>query len=192
METKQQIFVSTDIESNGPIPGEYSMLSFGSVALKIAEPHIIDTFYVNLETIKDAKEDKDTMDWWKQERNIEAYKKTRVNMKTPELAMKLYYDWLIKLPGDPVFVSYPAGFDFTFIYWYLMKFVGKSPFSFSAIDIKTYAMAMLKKPYKQCTKRNMPNRWHDATFPHTHNALDDAFEQGFLFLTMLKENEKNK
>jgi hypothetical protein len=28
----EEIYVSTDIETDGPIPGEYSMLSFGSAA----------------------------------------------------------------------------------------------------------------------------------------------------------------
>ncbi len=110
-------------------------------------------------------------------------------MKTPELAMKLYYEWLKKLDGELVFVSYPVGFDFTFIYWYLIKFVGKSPFSFSALDIKTYFMAMeIRETYRESTKKRMPSRWFDASFPHTHNALDDAIEQGNLFMNMYKEN----
>jgi len=68
-----------------------------------------------------------------------------------------------------------------------MHFVGRSPFSFSALDIKSYVAAMLKLSYRDATKRNMPSRW----FPeekHTHNALDDAIEQGKLFMNILKEN----
>ena len=63
-----------------------------------------------------------------------------------------------------------------FVYWYLIKFTGKSPFSHSALDIKTYAMAVLKKNYRESTKRNMPKHWFDQ-LPHTHIALDDAIEQ---------------
>ncbi len=30
--------------------------------------------------------------------------------------------WIQSLEGKPVFVAYPAGFDFLFVYWYLIKF----------------------------------------------------------------------
>lgn len=86
-----------------------------------------------------------------------------------------------------VFVAYPAGFDFMFVYWYLMKFVGESPFSHSALDIKSFAMAVLKKNYRVSTKRNRPKRWFDE-LPHTHVALSDAIEQGALFCNMLKQS----
>ena len=101
--------------------------------------------------------------------------------------MPRYVAWLKSLPGMPAFVAYPAGYDFLFVYWYLIRFAGESPFSFSALDIKTYAMAMLKKEYRESVKRNMPKRWFDD-LPHTHRALDDALEQGAMFCNMLKEN----
>jgi hypothetical protein len=75
-----------------------------------------------------------------------------------------------------------------FVYWYLIRFAGESPFSHSALDIKTYAMAMLKKGYRESVKRNMPRRWFDE-LPHTHRALDDAIEQETLFCNMLAENQ---
>src|SRR5882757_55958 len=101
--------------------------------------------------------------------------------------MPEYVGWLKSLPGTPVFVGYPAGFDFLFVYWYLIRFAGESPFSFSALDIKTYAMALLKKDYRKSTKRAMPKNWFD-THPHNHIAIDDAIEQGALFCNMLAEN----
>ena len=72
-------------------------------------------------------------------------------------------------------------------YWYLIRFAGESPFSFSALDVKTYAMAVLKKDYRKSTKSGMPKHWFDQ-HPHTHIALDDAIEQGALFCNMLAEN----
>jgi hypothetical protein len=75
-----------------------------------------------------------------------------------------------------------------FVYWYLICFTGESPFSYSAIDIKTYAMAMLKTPYCESTKRNLPADWFDPDLPHTHIALDDAKEHGALFCNRLAAN----
>lgn len=86
-----------------------------------------------------------------------------------------------------MFVAYPAAFDFLFVYWYLIRFAGESPFSHSALDIKTYAMSLLHRDYRDSVKRNMPARWFDD-LPHTHVALDDAIGQGALFCNMLREN----
>jgi len=49
-----------------------------------------------------------------------------------------------------------------FVYWYLMRFGGDSPFSHSALDIKTYAMALIQKDYRDSVKKNMPKEWFDA------------------------------
>ena len=103
--------------------------------------------------------------------------------------MPEYVAWVDGLPGMPVFVGYPAAFDFMFVYWYLMRFVGRSPFSFSALDVKTMAMVMLRKDYRRSTKSAMPRRWFDD-LPHSHVALDDALEQGALFCNMLAESRR--
>jgi hypothetical protein len=67
------------------------------------------------------------------------------------LCMPMFF-WLKALPGSPVFVGYPAAYDFLFVYWYLMRFVGESPFSHSALDIKTFAMALTGKTYRGQTR----------------------------------------
>ncbi|HYT91632.1 MAG TPA: hypothetical protein VEL76_23165 [Gemmataceae bacterium] len=180
-----EIYVSTDIESDGPIPGPHSMLSFASAAYR-ANKTLLGTFTANLETLPGAAGHPDTMAWWGQ--HPDAFAATRTDLETPETAMRRYVAWLKGLPGKPVFVAYPAGFDFLFLYWYLIRFVGESPFSFSALDLKTYAMALLRTEYREAVKRNMPKHWFDPSVPHTHVALDDALEQGAMFCNMLADN----
>jgi hypothetical protein len=179
-----EVYVSTDVETDGPIPGPYSMLSFASAAY-LPDKKLVGTFTANLETLPGAKADPGTMNWWNQ--HPEAWAAARTNLEEPAQAMRRYVSWLKTLPSRPVFVGYPAGFDFLFVYWYLIRFTGESPFSFSALDIKTYAMALLKTEYRESVKRNMPKRWFDPR-PHSHVALDDALEQGALFCNMLGEN----
>ena len=118
--------------------------------------------------------------------DIEAWHACRQDLRPPEEAMADYVAWLETLPGTPVFVGYPAGFDFLFVYWYLIRFAGRSPFSFSAVDIKTLAMALLGTDYRATTKRTMPRRWFGPV-RHSHVALDDALEQGDLFCNLLAE-----
>lgn len=179
-----EIYVSTDVEADGPIPGPHSMLSFASAAFT-PDKNLLGTFSANLELLPGAAPDPETAGFWGE--NQKAYQLTRQNLLKPEVAMPQYVQWLERLPGKPVFVGYPAAYDFLFVYWYLRRFAGRSPFSHSALDIKTYAMAMLKEDYRSSTKRNMPRRWFDDV-PHTHVALDDAIEQGRLFCNMLAEN----
>lgn len=174
-----EIYISTDVEADGPIPGDYSMLSFASVAYEDGKE--IDHFYMTLDRLPGAGQDPGTMAWWS--RNIDAYEKTRILPRRPEVAMEFYVQWLDRLAkrGTLVFVAYPVTFDFTFIYWYLMHFVKRCPFGFSGLDIKTLAMAQMQTDFKATTKRAMPKAWFDADKPHTHDPLDDAREQGALY-----------
>lgn len=181
-----EIYVSTDVEVDGPIPGPYSMLSLGSAAY-LADKTLLSTFTANLECLPGAASHPDTMAWWSN--HPEAWTASRLDVREAGEVMADYLKWLDSLPGQPVFVGYPAAFDFTFTYWYLIKFTGRSPFSFSALDIKTMAMVMLGKDYRRSTKRNMPKRWFDE-LPHSHRALDDAIEQGALFCNMLAESRR--
>src|SRR5258706_952956 len=165
-----EIYVSTDIESDGPIPAGYD-----------AGGRMLGRHTANLATLPDAIWDPDTMAWWAQ--NPEAWQACRSDPLDPSTAMTEYRTWLEALPGKPVFVGYPAAYDFMFVYWYLIQFTGGSPFSHSALDLKTFAMALLGTDFRGTSKRTMPRDWFGAA-RHTHVALDDAIEQGELWLAM--------
>ena len=181
-----EIYVSTDVEVDGPIPGPHSMLSLGSAAY-LADKTLVSTFSANLEPLVSAAGHPETLAWWATQ--PEAWAECHRDPRPPVAVMTDYVAWVDGLPGKPVFVGFPAAFDFLFVYWYLMRFVGRSPFSFSALDIKTMAMVMLGKDYRRCSKNNLPKRWFDD-LPHRHVALDDAIEQGALFCNMLAESRR--
>ena len=180
-----EIFVSTDVETDGPIPGPHSMLSLGSAAF-LADKTLVSTFSANLELLPGAVGHPETIEWWKTQ--AQAWEACRQNPQPPAAVMKQYAAWLKRLPGRAVFVAYPASFDFMFVYWYLIRFVGESPFSYVALDIKTYAWALLRTNFHETTKSNMPQRWFDES-RQTHLALEDALEQGKLFCNMLAEQK---
>lgn len=182
----EEIYFSTDIESDGPIPGPHSMLSFASAAIS-ADGKVIATYSANLELLEGAAPEPKTAEFWA--KNRAAYESTRQGTRSPLVVMPEYVAWVESIPGRPVFVGYPVTFDFMFVYWYLTRFAGRSPFSHSGLDIKTFAMAMLRRPYRDCVKRNMPREWFPDR-PHTHVALDDAIEQGLLFANMLAQHRR--
>jgi hypothetical protein len=184
-ESMQELYVSVDIESNGPYPLDYSMLSFGAAAFY--QDKLVDTFSANLETLPGAGQHPDTMAWWATQ--PEAWAACRKDLQDPAMAICDFVAWVEKLEKEnntkAVFVGYPAGFDFTFMYVYMMKFAGRSPFSFSALDIKSMAFVKLNKPFRYCTKRNFPKTWFGKG-RHNHIAVDDAIEQGEMFLRIIR------
>ena len=184
--SKQELYISVDIEADGPIPGPFSMLSFGAAAFTYPK-RLVDTFTVNLKPLPEAKQDPATMKFWS--KHPDAWAECNSNQKDPGEAMQAFVTWCgLHDSYKPVFVGYPLGFDFTFIYWYLINFCGESPFAFNGIDIKTYAMSVLRKNYKDSSVKHMPNAWIPKDFKNNHNALSDAKEQGELFLNIMAAN----
>lgn len=178
-----EIYVSTDVEADGPIPGPHSMLSFASAAYR-PDKTLAGTFSANLDTLPGAAPHPATAAWWDKHRD--AYARTRENLEAPAAAMTRYVAWVLGLPGKPVFVGYPVAFDFMFVTWYLVSFTGRSPFGHAGLDLKTLAMALLGGDFRDAVKKKMPARWFDD-LPHTHVALDDALEQGAMAVNMLAE-----
>jgi len=193
MAKRPEIYVSMDIEADGPIPGPNSMLSFAAACFN-ERGTMIGTFERNLELLEGAHGDPDTMKWWATQGP--AWDACRKNLVSPKEAMpalcRFLDDLAEKHKANLVFVGYPATYDFMFVYWYLIKYAGRSPFSFSGLDVKSYACAMLKKDYKACSKRGMPKAWFQGNRKHTHEALDDAIGQGQLFMNMRAENLSSK
>jgi len=222
MKKSGEIYISVDVETDGPIPGPHSMLSLGAAAFWPDNKEPVSTFTVNLAPLPGASPDPDTEAWWKSQPK-EVYQAARVNPQASLPAIQQFLWWVEEVcskgvltpeapgtagtsppppsasrsaPFKPVFVGYPAGFDFLFVYWYIRKFGFKSPFSFSALDVKTFAMATLhwglntEQGYRDAVKKNMPSTWFEGTAKHTHRALDDAIEQGRLFLNILEVNAR--
>ena len=107
---------------------------------------------------------------------------------TPVDAMQTLCDWVQLRAGDdqPVMAAYPLSYDWMWVYWYLMNYVGHSPFGHSsAIDMKSIYAAKTGQPISQSSKRFMPKDLLSKRL-HTHNALDDAWEQADLLVNLLQ------
>ena len=181
-----ETYIAIDIEADGPLPGDNNMLALGAAAFN-GKGEMLGTFAVNFELCPGAAPDPDTMAWWAE--RPEAYAATRENPKAPGDALQDFEGWLATLPpGKKVAVYYPAMFDGVFVRWYFIHFMKRCPFGFGGLDIKTFACGELGTTYTNTVKRKMPKAWFNANLPHTHVALDDAIEQGYLFAAMWKEN----
>lgn len=185
----QEIYVSIDIEADGPIPGPHSMLSLGAAAYDAPKKKLLNSFSINFKKLPGAVAHPVTEKWWR--KFPEAYTLTRENQIDPKEAMQRFANWANKLPARPIMTSLPVTFDFMFVHWYFMRFLGESPFSFIGLDLRTLAYSQLNLPFKDCVRSNFPEHWFDE-LPHTHVALDDAIEQGALFCNMLNDLKSAK
>jgi len=100
--------------------------------------------------------------------------------------MKQYGEWLEQLPGRIIFLAYPVAYDFRYIDYYFQRFLGRNPFRYLTIDLRSYTMGMLNVSYQKANKQKLPVEWSDG-FKHTHIALDDALEHGAIFCNMLAQ-----
>ena len=169
-----RIYVSTDIESDGPIPGPHSMLSLGSAAYSV-DGKLLDKFAANFQLLPGATGDPKWLAWWNE--FPELLYRTRVSVEEPKEAMERYASWVEALPGIPIFVGFPITYDLVFVHWYLLNFVGRNPFEEYASDIRGYAATLMLNS-RGGRVGNGPPRPRAADLPDTHIAIDDAIEQG--------------
>ena len=184
-----ETYICLDIETDGPSPGQYSMLSFGSVAFRLNKT-VLATFERNLELLPGAKQDPKTMHFW--ENQPDAWQACRGNLVSPKDAMQEYCAWLKTFPEPRVCVAHPVGFDFTFIHWYLHEFAGESPFFPAGLDVASYAMAVLDQPFSQSHRPYLPREWIDSGIPQNHKAIDDALGHAMMFCNIVAANRNTR
>lgn len=150
-------YVMVDVESDGPIPGDYSMISFGAV---IVEPQLNRTFYGQLQPISDK--------YVPEALAVSGFDRaTTLTFAEPTVVMTAFRDWLkTHCPGRCLFVSDNNGFDWQFINWYFHHFVGTNPFGYSSINLGSL--------YKGLARDMFVNFKHLRKTKHTHHPVDDA------------------
>lgn len=208
MKEDNTLYLSVDVEADGPIPGLNNMLSFGVAAFRLTEPDPrkpISTFKRNLKLIREVElgdwplnhSSEATMDWWKTK--PKAWEACREDPIEPWMAMEDFIAWVRGLQvgstGRAVVVGYPVTYDFMFLYWYTMAFGGLSdgeqcPYGFSGLDIKTLAATKLGRSFKSTYKSNMPKEWFKGAPKHNHEALTDAIGQGILFVNIMLDTRR--
>lgn len=177
-----ELFVSVDVETSGPVPGEYSLLSIG--ACLVDEPET--SIYLELKPDGVAY-DPEAM----AVTGLDLDKLERDGI-VPKEAMRMFEQWLNSScrPGHKVvFLGLNAPFDWSFINYYFHKYLGSNPFGFTAIDMKAYFMGSEGCSWKETKSSQMANKLKPRGAP-THNALDDARFQAELFTLMISDRAK--
>lgn len=146
-----------DIEADGPIPGDFSMISFGAI---VVEKSLDRTFAAQLRPISER--------WVPEALAVTGMSREQtLAFADPKQEMQRFATWLASLGGgQPMFVSDNNGFDWQFVCWYFHHFLGKNPFGFSSQNLGSL--------YKGLVKNLRASFKHLRKTTHTHDPLDDA------------------
>ena len=146
-----------DIESDGPIPGDYSMVCFGAV---VVEPGLQKIFYGKTKPISEK--------WIPEALAISGFSREEMEQfDDPQTVMESFGVWVKEnSKGQAQFVSDNNGFDWQFINWYFHHFTGKNPFGFSSTNLGSLYKGVVRDVFK--------NFKHLRETKHTHNPVDDA------------------
>jgi ribonuclease T len=170
-----EVYISVDVEAAGPVPAKYSMLSLGAVV--VGDPQA--TFYVEFQPINEdfVPEAMKIVG-----RTLKEFERTG---RDPKEAMIAFRDWISSVikGGNPVFVGFNATFDWAFVNYYFHNYLGENPFGFGGVDVKSFYMGMSGSTGDDTRSRRLPSELKGPQ-AHTHNALDDAIEQGEMFRRM--------
>lgn len=173
MSAKREIFVSVDVETAGPIPGEFSMLSIGACDVDDRRR----TFSCELKPINRNADPKalEVTGF-----SLEELERTGL---TPEEGMRRFLIWsqgLAEADDTLVFVGLNAPFDWSFVNYYFHRFAGENPFGFTALDIKAYYMGATGCSWRD-TRSSAIDSHLKPRKKSDHNALHDAQYQAELF-----------
>lgn len=188
------IYFSADIETDGSIPGPFSILSFAMVYAGAFDgetfyrpPAYTEHFYIELKPISDQFEPEAL--------RINGLDRAALVLEgtDPSLAMSKAAQWVRQIAegGEPVFVAYPLSFDWSWLYWYFVKFSESgSPFGYSrCFDVKTAMAVKLGRRIGEAGRHRVPERLKPKSL-HTHHALDDAIEQAEIFANLFALGDK--
>ncbi|QRG09492.1 3'-5' exoribonuclease [Xanthobacter dioxanivorans] len=188
--TTTDAYFSADIETDGPIPGTYSLLSFalvyagsfdGKRFLRPSGYH--KTFYREMQPISNNFQP-EALQVNGLDRNALC-----VRGMDPQRAMSEANEWISNVAGNarPVLVAYPVSFDWAWLYWYFVQFTKEgSPFGYSrCFDLKTAMAVKARIPISEASRSKLPSRLSSSR-AHTHNALDDAIEQAEIFANVFE------
>lgn len=189
-ERRVDVYFSADVETDGPIPGPYSLLSFALVyagrfdGIRFERPASLDrTFYRELRPISDLFEPEAL--------KVNGLDRDRLirEGEAPESVMTVAGEWIrsLAIDGQPVLVAYPLAFDWAWLYWYFVRFSKHgSPFEHSrCFDIKTAFAVKTRRPIAESGRSQLlPDLASKRV--HTHHALDDAKEQAEIFANLFE------
>ena len=195
LENKVDAYFSADVETDGPIPGPFSMLSFGIVyagsfdGRRFSRPKEYDrSLYKELKPISDNFE--------AEALRINGLDRRRLSCEgdEPEPAMTETCRWVKSVAGKarPVLVAYPLSFDWTWLYWYFVRFSAEgSPFDYSScFDVKTALAVKASIPISEAGRsRILPSLRSKRS--HSHHALGDAIEQAEIFANIFEWKGEN-
>lgn len=115
--------------------------------------------------------------------------KLTISGTPPHDAMRKFRDWIIWTVGNKraVFVGFNLGFDWSFVNYYFIRYLGSNPFGISGLDSKSLWLGKTSCKWAETSKTHI-KRQLGLRLEHSHHALEDAREQAIVFSKILSYN----
>jgi hypothetical protein len=183
-------WIMVDVETDGPAPGLFSMISLGAAVVgprcsecsdtrrvwdngdmtdcrckgRPVEPDPRETFYGRFRPLDGAS-------WQPDALAVSGHSREECEaFPEPEEEMRRFAAWLDHVRRDAkdrlYFVSDNNGFDWQFVNWYFWRFLGRNPFGHSSTNLGSL--------YKGLVQDTTKNFKHLRRTQHTHHPVDDA------------------
>ena len=152
--------IVVDVESDGQIPSDYSMVCFGAV---IVDDELNKTFLGKTKPVSKK--------WLYNSLKISGYSRAQhLNFDDPKQVMEQFEKWIVENSiGRPVFISDNLAFDWQWINWYFHHFLGRNPFGYSGRRIGDLYSGMEKNMYASQEWKSLYRKTN-----HDHNPVNDA------------------
>ncbi len=159
-------WISVDVEADGPIPGDFSMVALGAV---IIEPSLDRTFYARLHPISEK--------WIPQSLKICGFSREQtLRFERPQTVMRHFAQWLSLEGGKHLFFVSDNAFDWQFINWYFYHFLQFNPFGYSSTNLLSLFLGLNKNMYSRF--KHLKRKRSD------HHPLQDALANAKAMLQM--------
>ena len=167
-------FISVDVETAGPTPSDYAMVSIGACLVDDPARGFYKEMKPDREAVVESALKVSGLDWQHlHEHGAEA-----------GAAMREFAAWVRDVVPPQthraVFVGFNAVFDWMFVSEYFVRYGIENPFGHGGLDIKSYYVGMMGSTWEQTSMRHLSPKYL-AGRPLSHNALGDARDQAELF-----------
>ena len=162
------------------------MLNLGMVGIEASTGNVVYEYEANLTPLPNAKYDLKSNEFWNRPENLEALVYICDERRDPAVVMIELASGITELQSKYQIetIGYPIAYDWQWINWYFVNYIGTNPLGYTGRDISSYKWATRSSVYPErvaISHIELPPKYKKMP---KHSGLVDAYTQGMYFWKM--------